>query len=70
MGEEGGGVAHTPKSSIYERDHSMVTNLWCGRNQLLSQSGVWVEEPGPNESIRIASFFYEAHSVCLSQNHS
>ena len=28
MGEEGGGVAHTPKSRIYERDHSMVTNLW------------------------------------------
>lgn len=32
MGEEGGGVAHTPKSGIYKRDHSMVTNLWCGRN--------------------------------------
>lgn len=60
MGEEGVALHTPPKSKDLWRDHSMVTSLWCGRNQLLSQSGVWVEEPGPNESIRIASFFYEA----------
>ena len=32
MGEEGGGIAHIPRSRIFKGDHSMVTNLWYGRN--------------------------------------